>query len=83
MVANLYGSEPAHRCTYNAQVLVILALVYHYGKFPMLRSLTVFGLMAAVVVSLVLGHVSQPQIQAAFAANTLLFMAARVPQVRP
>lgn len=63
------------------QTLILLVLIYRYGKASTTRVTVVVAAFVGLVGVVLSGQLTEAQIQGAFSANTLIFMAARLPQI--
>jgi mannose-P-dolichol utilization defect protein 1 len=64
-----------------AQNLVILALVYHYGRMGAARGVAVAGALASAAALLFAGVVGRSTMAAIYSANSLVTLASRLPQI--
>jgi mannose-P-dolichol utilization defect 1 len=64
-----------------AQNMVILALVYHYGRMGPMRGLAVGGALALAAAALFSGRVDRSAIATLYSANALVTLASRLPQI--
>jgi mannose-P-dolichol utilization defect protein 1 len=64
-----------------AQNLVILALIYHYGRQGVWRGVAVGGALTGAAALLFSGSVGKSEVAAAYSVNSLLTLASRLPQI--
>jgi mannose-P-dolichol utilization defect protein 1 len=64
-----------------AQNVLLLALVYNYGRFPASRRLAALIMAFGAIAAVLTGRVSMELITGAYDLNNLILMSARVPQI--
>ncbi|GAX78466.1 hypothetical protein CEUSTIGMA_g5905.t1 [Chlamydomonas eustigma] len=63
------------------QTLLILGLVYSYGKHSAVRAIGYMTALSGFVAAVLTGDLDKPSVIAAYSVNTFILIAARVPQI--